>query len=164
MPKTPWIHRNVFWDHLTLPNIGNSISDLQISTLTIGPKNLPSRPGVPQETFWILGILGLGFWIMNYEFRIVSSGLWILNYELSLMKPMPIFTPASAWRTPPPPPPPPRLTTSLIQLPAAAAVRTATQGSEFQFEIAFQNIRQMEAEESAMIKMLVMRVPTLLMN
>ena len=44
------------WDHLTVPNIGNSISDLQISTLgtTIGLQNLPFRAGFPQETFWVI--------------------------------------------------------------------------------------------------------------
>ena len=49
------IYRNMFWDHLTLANIGNSISDLQISTLgtTIGPQNLHFRPGISQETFRI---------------------------------------------------------------------------------------------------------------
>ena len=46
------IHRNMFSEHLTLPNIGSSISDSQISTLgtTIDPPNLffvqesPRRP------------------------------------------------------------------------------------------------------------------------
>ena len=78
MPKTPRIHRNMFWDHLTLPNIENSISDHQISTLgtTIGPRNLPFRPGFPQETFWILVS---GFWILDYCFWILDLGSWILD-------------------------------------------------------------------------------------
>ena len=45
----------MFWEHLTLPNIGNSLFQLQISTLgtTIRPRNLPFCPPVSQETFWI---------------------------------------------------------------------------------------------------------------
>ena len=66
------IHRNMFWDHLTLPNIGNSISNLQISTLgtTIGPQNLPFRPGFSQETFWILD-----YWLFidNYSSIIIHQ-------------------------------------------------------------------------------------------
>ena len=47
------IDRNMFFEPLTLANIGMSIFDLQISTLgtTIGPQNLPFCPGVSQETF-----------------------------------------------------------------------------------------------------------------
>ena len=47
------IDRNMFFEHLTLTNIGMSIFDLQISTLgtTIRPQNLPFCPGVSQETF-----------------------------------------------------------------------------------------------------------------
>ena len=47
------IDRKMFFEHLTLANIGMSIFDLQISTLgtTIRPQNLPFRPGVSQETF-----------------------------------------------------------------------------------------------------------------
>ena len=47
------IDGNMFFEHLTLANIGMSIFDLQISTLgtTIGPQNLTFRPGVSQETF-----------------------------------------------------------------------------------------------------------------
>ena len=68
------IDRNMFFEHLTLLNIGMSISDLQISTLgtTIGAQNPPLRPGVPQETFWIL----------DSCFRILDLGSWIVNYEL----------------------------------------------------------------------------------
>ena len=86
LQNTLRIHRNMFWDHLTLPNIGNSLFQLQISTLgtTIGAQNLPLRPGVAQVTFgsWILAsgswILDSGSWIVNYE-------LWIMNCELWLM-------------------------------------------------------------------------------
>ena len=92
------IYRNIFWDHLSLANIGNSLFDLQISILgtTIRPRNLPFRPGVSQETFWILDscfwILDLGSWIlylvswiMNCALWIMSSQLWIMNYELWIM-------------------------------------------------------------------------------
>ena len=104
MLRTPRTHRNMFWDHLTLPNIGNSRIDLQISTLStrIGTQNLPFRSGVSQETFgswifasgsWILAsgswILDSRLWIVNcallivkYELLIVSCELWIVNCEL----------------------------------------------------------------------------------
>ena len=47
------IDGKMFFAHLTLANIGNSIFDLQISTLgtTICLQNLPFRPEVSQETF-----------------------------------------------------------------------------------------------------------------
>ena len=69
MPNTIRLRCDEVLEHLTLPNIGNSISDLQISTLgtTIRPQNLPLRPGVPQETF--------GSWIL-------APGSWILDYQL----------------------------------------------------------------------------------
>ena len=78
------IHRNMFWDHLTLPNIGNSLFQLQISTLgpTIGPQNPPLRPGVSQETFWILDSC---FRILDSCFWILDSGIWIVNYEWWIM-------------------------------------------------------------------------------
>ena len=49
-------HCGELWEHLTLPNIGNSTIQLQISTqcTTIGPRNPPVRPGMPQETFLFL--------------------------------------------------------------------------------------------------------------
>ena len=86
----------MFWDHLTLLNIGNSLFDLQISTLgtRIRPRNLPLRPGVPQLTFgsWILSsgsrildsgswIFDSGLWIVNSQLWIVNSQLWIVNYD-----------------------------------------------------------------------------------
>ena len=85
MLKTPRTHRNMFWEHLTLPNIGNSRIDLQISTLgiTIGPQNLPFRPPVSQETFWISDSC---FWIFDdQELRLVLS-----NYDYDFPTP-------SAW-------------------------------------------------------------------
>ena len=70
------IDRNMFFEHLTLANIGMSISDLQISTLgtRIRPQNLPLRPGVPQVTF--------GSWILASGSWILASGSWILDSGL----------------------------------------------------------------------------------
>ena len=78
------IHRNMFWDHLTLANIGNSIFDLQISTLgtTIGPQNLPFRPGISQETFWFLRI-DYRLSIIDYWLSIIDHRLSIIDYWLS---------------------------------------------------------------------------------
>ena len=54
------------------------------------------RPGVPQETFWMLDfcfwildlgswILDLGSWIVDCELWIVNCELWIVNCELWFM-------------------------------------------------------------------------------
>ena len=74
LQNTLRIDRNMFSDHLTLPNIGNLLFQLQISTLgtTIGPRILPLRPGVSQETF--------GSWILASGSWILASGSWILDY------------------------------------------------------------------------------------
>ena len=78
LQNTLRIHRNMFWDHLTLPNIGNSLFEISTLGMIIGPWNLLFRPGVSQETFGILDscfhVLDLGLWIVNYE-------LWIMNYD-----------------------------------------------------------------------------------
>ena len=72
------IHRNMFWDHLTLPNIGNSIFDFQISTLgtTIGSRNLPflsrSLSGDLRDS---------GFLLLDLGFLLLDLGLWIVNYD-----------------------------------------------------------------------------------
>ena len=70
------IHGKMFFEHLTLANIGNSIFDLQISFLgtTIRPQNLPLRPGVSQLTF--------GSWILASGSRILDSGSWIFDFGL----------------------------------------------------------------------------------
>ena len=83
MQSTLRIHRNTFWDHLTLPNIGNCSFDLQNSTLgtTIGPRNLPFRPGFPPETFWILDSC---FWILDCGSWILDSDSWFMIYKLIL--------------------------------------------------------------------------------
>ena len=77
----------MIWDHMTLPSIGNSLFQLQISSLgtTIGPRNLSFRPPVSQETFWILEscfrILESCFRILDLALWIVNSQLWIMNYD-----------------------------------------------------------------------------------
>ena len=51
---------------------------------------------------WIMNyelwILNYEVWIVNYELRIVNSQLWIIKSHLWI--PIPIPTPASAWRLP----------------------------------------------------------------
>ena len=51
MPETIRTRCYEFWDHLTLPNIGNPTIHFQssIQCTTIGPQNLPFRPGLAQE-------------------------------------------------------------------------------------------------------------------
>ena len=70
------IDRKMFFEHSTLANIEISIFDLQISTLgrTIGPQNLPFRPGVSQLTF--------GSWILASGSWILDSGSWIFDFGL----------------------------------------------------------------------------------
>ena len=67
MPKTTRIHRNMFWDHLTLPSIGVSIFELQISI----------RQLVLKISLFVQESLRrpFGFWIL-------ASGSWILDYEV----------------------------------------------------------------------------------
>ena len=88
LQNTLRIDRNMFSEHLTLPNIGNSIFDFQTLSTRICPQKLPLRPGVSQLTFgsWILAsgsrILDSGSWIFDSGSWIFDFGLWIFDYGL----------------------------------------------------------------------------------
>ena len=71
MLKTLRKHRNMFWDHLTLQNIGNSMihSQISIRSTIIGAQNLPFRPGFPQQT------LGYRLLIIDYSSIIIYGQL-----------------------------------------------------------------------------------------
>ena len=79
----------MFWDHLTLPNIGTRestskfqlwVRELVLETSLCVQESL-RRPLDLGFLLLDLGFLDLGSWIMNYELWIMSYELWIMNYD-----------------------------------------------------------------------------------